>query len=103
MDRVTENVIEFIVGQKIASVTFSQKKYVNRIKKLAKERPTECSIVAENQDGSIFAHIPTRWIRINPGREMTEAEEKEYWSRFPESYGRTINSIKNKSDTLEDN
>lgn len=71
-----ENAIEFIKDQDRATVTFSQGRYKTRIKNLAKSHPEECEIVAENKDGSLYAHIPVSWIRINPGKNLTE-EEKE--------------------------
>lgn len=77
MDRCIENVIEFLENQERATVTFSQGRYKSRIKKLAAERPEECGIVAENQDGSLCAHIPVAWIRINPGMELTEEQREQ--------------------------
>ena len=71
-----ENVIEFIKDEARATVTFSQGRYKNRVKQLAKIHPEECEIVAENKDGSICTHIPVKWIRINPGSEISE-EHKE--------------------------
>lgn len=85
-DMVDENVIEFIKGQKIATVTFSQRKYITRIKKLAEQRPEACQIVAENEDGSILAHIPTSWVRINPSKVMSEKEKEELVERFKNSH-----------------
>lgn len=67
-----ENVIEFITGEKTATLTIHQGKYKNRIKKLSEERPDEVDILAENKDGSILAHIPTKWIKINPPRKLSE-------------------------------
>lgn len=75
MDKCTENVIEFLLDDKRATVTFSQGRYKSRIKKLAAERPEECEIVAENQDGSICAHIPVRWIKISPLKETSKNVE----------------------------
>ena len=74
-----ENVIEFYADDKRATVTFTQGRYVSKIRKLAEQYPDECQIVAENSDNSIVAHIPTRWIKISPlrkGREFTEEEKK---------------------------
>lgn len=65
MDRCTENVIEFLLDGKKATVTFSQGRFKTRIRKLAAER-------AENQDGSMCAHIPVSWIKIFPVRETSE-------------------------------
>lgn len=49
---------------------------ITKIKKLATEHPEQVEIIAENKDGSIYAHIPTAWVKINPKREISE-EEKE--------------------------
>ena len=69
-----ENVIEFVKHSERATVTFCQGRYKSRIKKLAAERPEECEIVAENQDGSLCAHIPVAWIKINPTYQLTEEQ-----------------------------
>ena len=58
MDKCIENMIEFLENQERAMVTFTQGRYKSRIRKLAKERPKECQIVAQNPDGSLCAHIP---------------------------------------------
>lgn len=76
MERCIENVIEFIKDEKRATVSFSQGRYKSRIRELAKKHPEECQIIAENRDGSMCAHIPVDWIRINPSLELTD-EQKE--------------------------
>ncbi|MBD5521217.1 MAG: hypothetical protein HDR03_08370 [Lachnospiraceae bacterium] len=77
-----ENVIEFTKDSKRASVTFCQGRYKSRIKKLAADRPEECQIVAENTDGSLCAHIPVAWIKINPTKQLSEEQRKEIAERF---------------------
>jgi hypothetical protein len=71
-----ENAIEFITNEKRATVTFTQGRYKTRIRELAERFPEECEIVAENADGSMCAHIPVAWVRINPPAQLTE-EQKE--------------------------
>lgn len=44
--------------------------------KLAAEHPEECQIMVENKDGTLVAHIPVEWIRINPGMELTEEQRE---------------------------
>ena len=84
-ERNTENVLEFISGTRTATVTFTNQKHINRIKKLYEERKDEFKYLVENDDGSICAKLPKKWIKINPGskpnpnkpkREMSE-EQKE--------------------------
>jgi len=60
-----ENVIEFIKDAPVATVTFSQGRYITKIKKLAEKYPDRVQIVKENNDGTIVAHIPTSAIKIN--------------------------------------
>ena len=85
----TENAIEFIKHSKRATVTFSQGRYISRIKKLAEKYPEECEIVAINKSTgereSICTHIPTAWIRITPPavRELTEEQKEELTRRLP--------------------
>lgn len=74
-----ENVIEFLRNSETASVTLSQKRYITKLRKLAKKYPEQAQILAENPDGTIFARIPVSWIRIGPPRKvqgppMDEAE-----------------------------
>lgn len=75
-----ENMIEFLSGQRTCTVTFTNQKHINRIKKLYEERKDDFTYLIENPDGSICAKIPLKWIKINPGskegRVMTE-EQKE--------------------------
>ncbi len=86
MDRCIENMIEFLENEERATVTFSQGRYKTRIRKLAKERPKECQVVAENPDGSLCAHIPVTWIKINPGYQLTKEQREQkaetMWRNF---------------------
>lgn len=84
----TENAIEFTKHLKRATVTFSQPRYINRIKELAEKHPEECEIVALTKstgEGEIIcAHVPTTWIRITPPvvRELTEEQKAELTRRL---------------------
>lgn len=82
MDRCIENVIEFLENEKRATMTFSQGRYITKIKKLAAERPGECEIVAENKDGSICAHVPVAWVKISPPRQYTEQQRQRMAERL---------------------
>lgn len=73
---LTENMIEFINGQRTATITFSNLKHINRIKKLHEERADEFKYYYENEDGSIIAKVPLKWIKINPGAKPDENKPK---------------------------
>ena len=75
-DVMNECVIEWIKGEKVAGVTMpNNTKLKNRILKIAETRKEV--EVTMNADGSIYARIPSSWVKINPNRELS-AEEKEY-------------------------
>lgn len=75
-----ENMIEFLSGQRTATVTFTNKKHINRIKKLYTDRKDDFTYFVENDDGSVCTKMPLKWIKINAGskngRIMTD-EQKE--------------------------
>lgn len=77
MSRSNENVIEWLTGQEKVSLTLGQEKHVKRVRRFAERFPDQVDIV-ENEDGSIFAHVPLSWIKITPPqkREYTEEERE---------------------------
>ncbi len=88
-----DNTIEFLKDHERATVSFSQGRYKSRIRKLAKERPGECQIVAENKDGSLCAHIPTSWVKISPPAARSEEQReiaRERMYRYHSKHGSTL-------------
>ena len=81
-DNVNENVIEFLRDSKTATVTFCQGRYVSKIKKLAEEYPEDVQITYENPDGSIVAHVPTKWVKVSAPRKMTEEQREMFAERL---------------------
>ena len=81
MDRLTENVVEWIDGEKRIAVTFSQKKFVNKLKRLAEQYPDEVDCL-ENPDGSVFGHLPLKWLKISKPREVTDEQRRVARERF---------------------
>lgn len=73
-----ENELEWLRGQKIIAGTLCRGRIANRIRRLAKEYPDEVEIIRENNDGSVFFHIPLSYLHIYAPhkREMTD-EQKE--------------------------
>lgn len=88
METSNENAIEWIRGQKTATVTVSGNTKLNsRVRKIAKERPDECQIDVENSDGSLVVHLPVKWIKINPSKIMTDEEREAARQRAIERFG----------------
>lgn len=73
---VRENVFEFLLNQKILTATVTQKRLINRIRRYAAEHPEEVKILRENEDGSIYAKLPVRYLRISRPVERVLTEEE---------------------------
>lgn len=63
-----ENVIEWVDGEDTVAVTLYQKKFVNKVKRLALSHENVV-ILHENPDGSIFAHLPLEMLKLTPKRK----------------------------------
>lgn len=62
--RMKKNIIEWISGSDIITVSFTQKRYVNKIKKLANDWPELVDIIEESENGSIYAHLPLKALKL---------------------------------------
>ena len=82
MDSCNENVIEFMTNDTRATLSFSQGRYKSVIRKLSEKHPDDCQIIADNEDGSICAHVPVAWIRISPPKQYTEEQRQQMGERM---------------------
>lgn len=71
-----ENAIEFMTGDQTATVSFTAPKYVNKIKKLYQNDPKDFEAYRLNKDGSIYARIPLKWVKISKPRKTNLTEEQ---------------------------
>lgn len=71
-----ENGVEWLNGQAKVCFTFSQIRFINKVKELAQKYPDEVDIVAENLDGSVTGHMPLSYFKISRPRELTEEQRQ---------------------------
>ena len=74
-----ENVVEFYSNEETMYCTLTKRRYINRVKRYAEENPDDVKIISENTDGSIYASLPLKYLKItrpNAGREYTEEEKR---------------------------
>ncbi len=69
-----ENALEWLVGDENVTVTLYRGRLQNRILRLAEEHPDEVAVICrpDENNGFLFAHIPLKWLRIQPPRAMSE-------------------------------
>ena len=55
-----------------------EKRWINRIRKLKETNPFEVRILEqpENNDGCIYAAIPSNWLKIAPPRKLSYTDEQ---------------------------
>ena len=71
-----DNGVEWYTGENRVTATFSQRKCVTKIKKLAITRPEDVKIITEKKDGSVMAHLPLSYIKISPPRKVNISDER---------------------------
>ena len=70
-----ENVIGWYKDSEIVTVTFSQGRYISKIKKLAEKYPDDVKVL-ENSDGTILAYVPVKAIHISIRHAEISDEQK---------------------------
>ena len=77
MESVNEHVIEWLRGDKVAAVTApTASRLKGMVTRLNVQHPDEVQILATNQDGSIFAHVPVDWVVIRKPKQLSEAQRE---------------------------
>lgn len=64
MAELKENHIEWYSGAETMTLSLTQTKYINRVRRMLEKYPETGCILAENQDGSILAHISLRALHL---------------------------------------
>lgn len=59
-----ENVIEWFTGDETVTATFTQKKFINRIRRMSETFGKLIVIEHENSDGSIVCKFPLKAVHI---------------------------------------
>lgn len=71
-----------IGGDDWCGVSTGEKRIITRIKRLQEKYPDEVECIAENSDGSVYYHVPWRWIKINPSRNISDEAMELLRKRF---------------------
>ena len=83
-DGARECVIDWLTGDEKIALSITAQALRNRIKRLKESHPDEVDYV-ENKDGSIFAHVPVGWLKINPPKNLTEEQREAIGKRLNEA------------------
>ena len=70
---VRETVFQREDGRKVATITASEVWSVNLMRRLKEKYPDEVDLL-ENGDGSVFGHVPAKWMKLSPPRKVSEEQ-----------------------------
>lgn len=81
--------IYWIKGEHKASITFpSNSSFGRKILALAKTHPEDVTIDKVNDDDSIMAHVPVRYIKLSAPRNLTDEQRTAARDRLLASRGK---------------
>lgn len=84
---MNEFAIEWIKGAQYAGVTVpSGTALRSKLLRLAEQNPNEVKIITENEDGSMFAHVPVNYVKISPPKKMSEEQREAASERFKQMW-----------------
>lgn len=76
MSDIKETVIEHIYGDTWCGISTSEWTWRNKILKLKGQFPDSVQIVADNEDGSLYAKIPFKFVKISKPRQVQMTDEQ---------------------------
>lgn len=96
--------IAWIRGGEYAEVSaYSGSRLKGRVLKLSEQFPDDVKILSTNKDGSIFAHVPAKYVKLRAPKILTEEQRAELIERGKSmSRSKAIN-CEEKSDFDSDN
>ena len=73
-----ETAINYLNIDEYATFCSSEKKWINKILALHEKHPDKVEIkhYPENNGGMIYAHIPKKWIKVSPPRQVNYTDEQ---------------------------
>ena len=95
--------IAWIRGSDYAQVSaYNGSTLKNRTLKLKEENPEDVKILATNKDGSIFAHVPIKYVKLRAPRKLTEEQRAELVERGKNMSKWKVTDIEETSDLDSD-
>lgn len=101
---VREWAINGLMREKVCTVYYPKGRMNTKIRRLAEQYPDEVKICADNDDGSIVAHIPKSAVKISirKGRQMTEEQKEAARQRILEYHKKRAEGNSDIDDELEE-
>lgn len=78
MSDLKETCFSYTEEDELAFFSSSEKKWINKITKLAEQNPAQIEIThtPEDNHGMLCAKVPKKWLRISPPRQVNYTDEQ---------------------------
>lgn len=91
-----ETTTNYMYGDETFTMSSSERKWINRIKKYSEQYPNDVKITHINEDGSIIAEMNKKWFKISPPRKISDKQRELASKRF-----KALRKQENKGGTNE--
>jgi len=71
-----ETVFDHLKEHDFFSISTSEAKWRNKLKKLEEQYPDEVKCIVRNDDGSVFYHVPESFVTIRKPKHVVLTEEQ---------------------------
>lgn len=73
-----ETSVGYISDENYASFCSSEKKWITKMLRLYNQYPDKVEILymPEDNEGTLFCHIPKSWLKVSPPRQVNYTEEQ---------------------------
>ena len=82
METIRDIAIGWENGDKYAEINTPNCRIKTRLRKLHEQRPDDFQQYVENIDGSVYAKVPEKWIKINPPKYVSDEFRESARERF---------------------
>jgi len=102
-ENCNECCISWIRGSDYAEVTaYNGSTLKNTVLNLQKENPEDVKILAKNKDGSIYAHVPIKYVpKIRKPRQVSEEFKQKASERLKEYHTKSHDNYEDNSPYFE--
>lgn|GEM_PF-1435485 len=76
MDDFKETAWDHVAGEKFATFSTSEKKWIKVVEDLKKKYPDDVDIRVVNEDGSLVARLSASWFRLRPKKQTNMTQEQ---------------------------
>ena len=75
---MNETAFDYLSCDTHATFTTTEPKWIRKITALSKTNPNEVQIIytPEQNNGTLYAHIPKSWLKVSPPKKMSLTEEQ---------------------------